>query len=133
MEWRVWMRTQLAGHAPLTAIIPADHQYPAGSLDAAPDKPFIEIKVGPRQPGPFAGVGENYADVWVHDEAGTYMTIDAAIEEIKAALSGAERSQAVSASGGVVAQWTGDSDELADDGYGTICRYTSFKLNGREQ
>jgi len=135
MDWRVWLFDTLAGHAGIGALLDVDQDiYGAGGTDSPPERrPFIEIRAGGRIRGPYPGVAQQYATIWVHDAPGDYMLIDSLIEEIKDALCGSSREAPVSETDAVSCRWMSDSGELADDGYGTITRNTQFQLNGREQ
>lgn len=135
MDWRVWLFETLAGHAGVAALLndPDTDIYGAGGIDSPPvARPFIEIRAGTKIRGPFPGVSQQYATIWVHDAPGDYMLIDSLIEQIKDALSGSSREASVSETDGVSCRWMSDSQELADDGYGTITRNTQFQLNGKE-
>lgn len=127
MDWRTWLYARL--DAPeLTAIVPRGSHFGAGSIDENVEpRPFIVIKAGAELRGPFPGVSENFATIWVHDEPGSYTRIDDALKVIRAVLEGA-----VTDLGGVACRWQGDSAELADEFFGTITRNTSYRLNGKD-
>lgn len=125
INWRTWLKTKIDALAVQTGV-PAGQVLGAGSLDEnIGTLPAIIIKTGVESPGPFPGVTTQSAVLWVHDAPGSYLRIDEIIKALKA-LDG----QVVD-SGGVACRWAGDSTELADDGFHTITRNTSFNLQGK--
>jgi len=68
------------------------------------------------------------AQIWAHGEPGSYVPIDAVLADVRLALSGV-----VAIPGGIRAEWAGDSEDLPDDGMGTIARYSSYVLIGTDQ
>lgn len=128
INWRTWLKTKLDAGATGARVGDALIMG-AGSIEENVDgRPFIVIKVGSEGRGPFPGSTVRVATIWVHDEPGTYETIDLVLADIKADIEGP-----VQEAGGVSAVWTGDSVELADEGYRTITRNTTYQLNGKEQ
>lgn len=133
MDWRVWTKTTLDAYAALTAEVDADAIFGAGPIDEPPGfRPFIELRFSGPFRGPFPGVSYTNLTVWVHDDPGDYMRIDAVIALVKDALSGVEREKQVSEANAVCARWLGDSDDLVDDGYHTISRNAVFQLSKKE-
>lgn len=128
IDWRVWAKVRLDGAAPVTAIVPAASILGAGSIEEnVKNRPFIIVKVGVELPGPFPGSTVQSLTLWVHDDPGDYMKIDSILKATRDALEGA-----VPESGGVVCRWMGDSVDLADEGFKTICRNQTFQLNGKD-
>lgn len=133
MDWGTWLKSTLDGSADVTDDVPTEFIFGAGAIEKVPAHfPFIEIKVGSANRGPFPGAVERVSTIWVHDEPGDYSLIDAVIENVKTALSGVQREAGTGEESGVCCRWIGDSQELADDGYHTITRNTSFQLNGKD-
>lgn len=129
MDWRSWAYQNLieAGN-PILDILPAGSVYGAGSLKGSPaKKPFLVLRFGPkvrrRQEGPYSRTLE----VWIHDEPGDYMQIESLIPLVRAQLEGQ-----VALPGAVSCEWSGDSSDLADDGFNTITRNTLFVLVGSD-
>lgn len=123
MNWREWIYSRLVNDQDLTRIVPIPSIYGAGSIGDRPEgKPFIVIRMSPTQVNRFSSV--HNVTLWVHDEAGDYALIDQVIDLCKAALNRVLPKQP----GGIVVEWTGDSTDLADDGYGTITRNSSYRL-----
>lgn len=117
--WRVWL---------YDALQDIGSVYGDGSLEVAPAaKPFVIIKMGPENLGPFPGVSFQDCTIWVHDEPGDYLRIDSVLGDIKDRI--AEGNRAIP--GLVGAVWQGDSADLADDGFKTITRNTNYRLAGR--
>jgi hypothetical protein len=68
----------------------------------------------------------------VHDEPGDYTRIDEILYRVKSLLPTLDGQS--NGLGHVVSiEWTGDSEDLADDGHGTITRNTGFSLVGSGQ
>lgn len=135
MDWRVWIPTKFKGDNNLLALVGGEENiYAAGSIDGTPEhKPFVVVQIGPEIPGPFKGVSVRNAVIWAHDETGTYMTVDALLLAMRRAfgIEVGDNFASVVEPGAVGVRWTGDSTELVDDGYGTICRNAGFQLQGR--
>jgi hypothetical protein len=102
--------------------------YGGGSLTGSPaDKPFIVISMENAIPGPFRSVQGLDVVIRVHDEPGGYALIGEIMQQIKDAVDAGVEAESIQ---GVV--WQGDSGDLADDGYGTIFRSISYRINGRK-
>lgn len=103
----------------------------AGDVDTPEERPFLQLRWGNTAPG-LSAVTRRDLVVWVHDEPGDYTRIDSIIRRIKtimASLVGVMHPDGHL----MIAEWTGDSADLADDGHGTITRTTSFSLVGTGQ
>lgn len=126
MDWRVWIRDVLLGEAPIGDVAEgAIHS--SGTLTGSPaQRPFIEITRDPVVP--FGPGNQVYLTIWVHDAPGTYTGIDRAINKLKEVLDGRRAPES-----GIIVEWTGDSQDLADDGYNTITRNSSFKITTRRE
>lgn len=104
----------------------------AGDIDTPQQRPFLNLRWGGVTPG-IGPVNRGTLVVWVHDEPGDY---EARINPILLRLRGiiTELAAAQHTAGWLsVAEWTGDSDDLSDDGHGTITRNASFNLIGSGQ
>lgn|SRR5512134_2759356 len=103
----------------------------AGDVDTPPQRPFINLRWGVNTPG-LDVVTRRSLVIWVHDTPGDYSQIDAIIRRIGVVLG--ELVGVPHAYGHLVtAEWTGDSEDLTDDGHGTITRTTSYSLVGTGQ
>lgn len=102
-------------------------------VDTPQTRPFLQIRWGQNQIGlKNTAVSRRTITVWAHDEPGDYSTIDAILARVKALLPTLDGQS--NGSGHLVsAEWTGDSEDLADDGHGTITRNASFTLVGSGQ
>lgn len=129
IDWRKWIYDTLTGDVDIAnAVGGPENIHGAGSLSGPPaDKPFIVIRFEQNLPGPFSSVAAQDANVYVHDEPGGYVTIGYILGLVKTAIE--QRGFAENVQGVV---WQGDSADLADDGYGTIVRSTSYRFNGRK-
>jgi hypothetical protein len=70
-------------------------------------------------------------EVWIHDNRGSYVRIDALIELVRTVLVAAVPMEN-STHRIVDVEWTGDSPDLVDDGYNTNTRNARFTLTGRK-
>lgn len=103
----------------------------AVDVDTPQDRPFLQLRWGRNDVG-LDVVTRRTLTVWVHDEPGDYGRIDTIILRLRTILPALEGMS--NGLGHVVAvEWTGDSEDLADDGHGTIARNTSFSLVGSGQ
>lgn len=129
MDWRSWAYARLTEEDnPLLALVPAASIYGAGGLTGSPaNKPFIIPKFGTRVRRNPEGPYTETLEVWIHDEPGDYLRIDAILGVVKDRLHGQ-----VALPGAVQCRWEGNSGDLADDGYGTIVKTTSFTLVGTD-
>jgi hypothetical protein len=105
----------------------------AVDVDTPQTRPFLQIRWGKTDVGlSRTAVGRRTVVIWVHDEPGDYTKIDNILARIKELLPTLEGQS--NGSGYVIAvEWTGDSEDLADDGHGTITRNTSYSLVGSGQ
>lgn len=102
-------------------------------VDTPETRPFLQIRWGQNQIGlRNTAVSRRILTVWVHDEPGDYSDIDAILVRVKALLPTLEGQS--NGLGHVVSiEWTGDSEDLADDGHGTITRNAAFSVVGSGQ
>lgn len=128
MDWRTWAYQKLIGDAAFTALVPAASVYGAGSLTQTPEKkPFVVLRFGPAIAAPVPDTHYTELQVWAHDRPGDYLRIQEILAQAKTTLVG----QIVSI-GAIACRWQGDSNDLADDGLGTITRNSSFRLVGND-
>lgn len=98
----------------------------AGDVDTPQERPFIQLRWGQTTPG-LDTVDNRVLVVWVHDRPGDYIAIDAIVRRIKDIFRSLEATQ--HASGWILKiEWVTDSDDLTDDGHGTITRTTTHNL-----
>lgn len=98
----------------------------AGDVDTPSARPFINLRWGETTPG-LSTVDNRVVSIWVHDRPGDYTRIDNIIRRIKQVLIALEGTQHTT--GWIVAvEWVTDSDDLTDDGHGTITRTTTHTL-----
>ena len=125
MNWRAWVYDRLRTSTPVTNIV-GDRIYSAGELEATPKlKPFMVLRFDTETPE-IEEASFQDVTVWVHNEPGSYVDIDAALAAIRQTLEGP-----VAAPDGVYATWLGDSPDLADDARQTLVRNSAFRLAGR--
>lgn len=103
----------------------------AVDVDTPAARPFIQLRWGRNDEG-LDVVTRRTLTIWVHSEPGDYERIDLIIFRIRQLLPTLEaRSNGLGHLVGV--EWTGDSEDLSDDGHKTITRWTSFVLVGSGQ
>lgn len=126
MNWRAWVYEKLSTAPEVTSIIPADQIYGAGALNLVPTtRPFITLRFMPAIRNVVNGRNDEVV-VWVHDEPGDYGRIDEALAAVRTVLD----EHVPDLPGSIVVRWQGESQDLADDGYGTITRNASYLLVG---
>lgn len=119
----------LSTHAPLLALVSADHMYEAGSTEDRPIRPYLVIGWLPQLLKP----GRKYTspcEVRVHDERGSYARLRDVNDVVRTLLKGVEQYHG---SDGWLVQcdYAGDSGELTDPDSGTNLMYTSWEVVGR--
>lgn len=127
MNWRQWIYQSLTANGSITAIVPASRIFSSGALTGRIDaNPFLVIRMMPSNMELSEGVAhsQNVA-VWAHDQPGSYQRIDTLLGLVRATLVGQ-----VASPGAIACRWQGDSQDLADDGLGTITRNSAFLCVG---
>lgn len=105
----------------------------AVDVDTPQSRPFLQLRWGRNEVGlSKTEVGRRTVTIWVHDSPGDYGKIDAIILRLRELLPTLE-GQRDSLSFLIAAEWSGDSEDLSDDGHRTITRNTSFTLVGSGQ
>lgn len=128
---RTIVRLALTADAPLATLGVVPEGVLSGDVDTPEQRPFIQLRWNNTSPG-LDVVSRRDLVVWIHDMPGDYDRIDSVIRRIKTVMASLV---GVAHSSGhlMVAEWTGDSADLTDDGHGTITRTTSFSLVGTGQ
>jgi hypothetical protein len=103
----------------------------AVDVDTPQSRPFLQLRWGRNDAGIDRVTIRNLV-VWVHDKPGDYALIDGILLRLRDLIP-----SLVGESNGtghlVDVTWAGDSEDLADDGHGTITRNSSFILVGSGQ
>lgn len=134
---RAWLYDQLTTDSALADLwdVPlagmTQRVYPRESkllVPSSASKPFLMYGLGQTSPEDLAEADDHEAyrqflQIWVHDEGGDYDLIDRSIEVIKARLKNASHP----ASMVVTVFWLENSQEFANETYGTIFRYSRFQ------
>jgi len=103
----------------------------AVDVDTPQQRPFLQLRWGRNDEGLYTSTRRSLV-IWVHDEPGDYTRIDNIILRLRALLPSLVPSRDDNGwLQGV--EWTGDSEDLTDDGHKTIARNTSFVLVGSGQ
>lgn len=104
--------------------------FPTNSVDTPTEKWFAVIAWGVTTPA-YGTTGSDRVFIWFHDRNRDYGRINAALLRVKQLL---EATLALQGTDGVVlsvAEWNGESQDLRDDGYGTLTRYAEFTTVSR--
>ena len=124
-DWRTWLFSKLSSAVPITDLVPSSRIFQ--TLEEAPDeRPFMVIRLQDGSSVIPSG-SDQFAQVWVHDQPGSYLRIDTLLALVRETIDG----PVADAEDAIHADWRGDSPDLADDARGTIVRYGTYRLVGR--
>jgi hypothetical protein len=128
---RAILRTAIINDSSLNTEGIGDDEFFAVDVDTPEARPFMQLRWGVNNVG-LDVVTRRFLVVWVHDEPGDYSRIDRIIQRLRVLLPLLEGT--VDGSQSILAvEWTGDSEDLTDDGHRTIARTASFTLVGSGQ
>jgi hypothetical protein len=131
---RALIFSAIVGDSVLNGLGITDASSFAVDVDTPEDRPFLQLRWGQNLVGlKKTRVTRRTLTIWVHDRPGDYsVKIDPIILRLRELLPTLEGIS--NGLGHVVAvEWSGDSEDLADDGHGTITRNVSFELVGSGQ
>lgn len=115
------------------AAIPPERWFQLSSIDENPEKPFGVFRLSGHTPGVTSRSATRRisCEVWVHDVPGDYSGIDGILNRVDEVFDSVVN--ASGAEGEVVSQarWVSRSPDLNDDGFGTICKMSSFEIIGK--
>ncbi len=116
--------------ATLTGLGVVEETLFAGDVDTPPNVLWLNLRWGqvPAVPSVAAMATRNLT-IWVHDEPNDYSKIDQVVRRLRELLPGIEAAEHDSGWINSI-RWAGDSDDLTDDGHGTITRTTSYTIVG---
>jgi hypothetical protein len=105
----------------------------AVDVDTPDTRPFLQLRWGRNDVAlSQTEIGRRTLTIWVHDQPGDYGVIDSIVLRLRALLP-----TLVGQNNGlgylIAVEWSGDSEDLADDGHRTIARNSSFVLVGSGQ
>lgn len=104
--------------------------FSRGSLTERPKTfPFAVVAFSVADPG-LSSVRRHAVDVWVHDELGSYVRIDEALDAIEKCVAGMTHVQGETAEI-MAGEFQMRSADLEDDGLRTLTRTSSFLLVGK--
>lgn len=90
-------------------------------------KPYGVIVFDTQTPDAFNRRGAFQAfTVWVYDNTGSYLALDAAINEIKNLLNEAKLTTAKGER--FIVEWTGDGKDFFDDELDALAKFSEFKI-----
>ena len=129
MSVRSIIRSHIVADSEVTDLVPADHWFAASSItdDNRPaNPPFAVMRYGVRSIG-MGQAKRSVLEVFVHDEPGTYETVDKILDRLHSRLDGAEHlsdedSEVVSV------KWFSTGGDLFDAGFRTIVKTATFDL-----
>ena len=134
MTLRSILRDHLSGDPEISAIIPKQLWFPSGSITEenrpTPSGPFAVMRFGVATIG-VSNIKRFSGELWVHDEVGSYETIDSLIASVFRRLNGVVHLQDSDGNELMSADWVSDSGDLYDPGYRTIVRTTTYNLIGQ--
>jgi len=114
----------LVAWAPLDALV-ENRILEASSVTVHTTKPFIVIRMHTGFPVERSIGGRHYAQIWAHDEPGSYLRIDDILIETRKAL---ESLPNTGDDGFLEARWIESGVDLKDDLLETITRYSRYQL-----
>jgi len=126
----------MAARASLFSLLKDDTElafeevYPTNAVDTPQEDYFAIITWGPTTKA-YGTTGSDRVSIWVHDRQQDYGRINNALQRLKELLPAT-----VHLAGGdgwvlSTAEWNGESQDLSDEGYGTITRYADFTVVSR--
>lgn len=127
---RATIRSLLLANEDFAAIYPADKLISASAvtLNVQREAPFCVIRFGPTLRREVRGASTPTMSLWCHDVPGDYGRIDAALRAARVAL---DVWNVPTANGFLIrSEWTGDGEDLYDDGFKTIVRQGRWDLTG---
>lgn len=129
---RALIRSTITGDATITGLGVVAAAVLAGDVDTPGLRPWINLRWSITREG-LAQVTRRDLVIWVHDKPGDYDTkIDPIIRRLRIILPALEG--VPHPYGHLTAvEWVGDSEDLVDDGHGTITRTTSYSIVGTGQ
>ena len=129
---RALVRSTLTADATLAGLGVVAAGVLAGDVDTPAERPFLNLRWGGVDPG-LSTVNKGTLTIWVHDEPGDYEArVNPILLRVRALLLELVGEQHPTG-WVVVVEWNGDSEDLVDDGHGTIARNASFTLVGSGQ
>jgi hypothetical protein len=129
---RTLIRSAIVADATLQSLGVVSAGVLMGEVDTPPERPFIQLRWGITLPG-VSTVNTRTLIIWVHDRPGDYtLKVDPILARLRTVLAGVV-GQTDGTGHLVDADWTGDSEDLIDEGHGTITRTASFAVVGSGQ
>jgi len=97
--------------------------YQGGAVpDPTPARPFAVVRFGNRM-STIPTACRLSIMVWVHDDPGSYLFIDAALKALRTAFREQGNDNNI-----YQTRWLEDSEDLSDDARGTIVKYSRYEL-----
>lgn len=126
----------MQARAALFSLVQSDSElalenvYPTNSVDTAPEDWFAVITWGVTSKS-FGTIGSDQVQIWLHDRNRDYGRINAGLTRLKELLTDTIHREGDDGVVLAAAEWNGESQDLRDDGYGTLTRYAEFTTVSR--
>ena len=129
---RALIRSAITSDPELQSLGVVSEGVLSGDVDTPEQRPFLNLRWGSVAPG-MDVVNTSTLVIWVHDEPNDYEAkVNPILLRLRVIITGLVGVQH-STGWLTMAQWNGDSEDLVDDGHGTITRNTAFTLIGSGQ
>jgi hypothetical protein len=104
--------------------------YGSNAADTVDEKRFLIVSWQPGSAA-FGKHGSEAVLVWAHDKDRDYTAVDAALSRVRDLLHDATHIVGEDGRTLTTARWNGVSDDLYDDGYGTVTKNADFTVVSR--
>jgi hypothetical protein len=128
---RAAIYTALKSDPTLESLAPGYGCYPNNSVDTPPEDQFLILRWLDKTPGPVKGRGPVSLQVWAHDHSGSYTVIDQMLKRVSDILLAMVQVDGGDGHTVTCVDWTGESQDLYDDGFRTITRNAAFTVVSR--
>jgi hypothetical protein len=130
VKMRALIRSAIIADSELIGLGVVPEGVLAGNVDTPQPRPFLNLKWGIRNPG-VSVVTRTTLVIWVHDQPNDYTRIEQICVRLRNLLTSLEAAQDTVVGGWVnVVDWVSDSDDLFDEGHGTITKQCTFIITG---
>lgn len=117
--------------AVISSAAPGYGCYPNNAADTPEEQQFLILRWLDTTPGPVKGRGPQALQVWAHDHSGSYEIIDKMLKRVTEVLLSLTHVQGGDGKTVTCVDWTGESQDLYDDGFRTITRNAAFTVVSR--
>lgn len=128
---RAAIYTALKADAEIDYAAPGYGCYQNNSVDTPPEAQFLILRWLDTTPGPTKSRGPVTLQVWAHDHSGSYAVIDKMLARVRDILTAMTHVDGADGKTVTCVDWTGESQDLYDDGFRTITRNAAFTVVSR--